>query len=68
MNGVNYVTNDKGEKTALLIDLTRLRNTENAKMDLTEFLEDLDDMIAAELTIGQKGRPYQDVRKDILNG
>jgi hypothetical protein len=25
-------------------------------------------MIAAELTIGQKGRPYQDVRKDILNG
>ncbi len=36
--------------------------------DLIEFLEDLDDVIAAELSKGQKGRPYEDVRKEILKG
>ncbi len=32
MTGVNYVTNDKGEKTALLIDLAQLRNAEKKRL------------------------------------
>ena len=68
MTGINYVTNDKGEKTAILIDLSHLRQTETTENDLLEFLEDLDDTIAAELSLGQKGRPYKEVRNEILNG
>ena len=67
MTGINYVTNEKGEKTALLIDLTQLRETESTESDLIEFLEDLDDVIAAELSKGQSGRAYEEVRKEILN-
>ena len=68
MTGINYVTNDKGEKTAIQIDLAQLRNTETSGIDLNEFLEELDDIIAVELSKGQPGRPYDDVRKEILNG
>jgi hypothetical protein len=68
MTGVNYVTNDKGEHTALLIDLTQLRGIENTESDINEFLEDLDDIIAVELSKGDTGRPYEEVRKEILNG
>ena len=68
MTGINYVTNDKGEKTALLIDLTQLRDSDATENDLLTFLEDLDDTIAAELSKGQTGRPYEDVRNEILNG
>lgn len=68
MTGINYVTNDKGEKTALLIDLEQLKDKTTPETDITELLEDLDDMIAAELSKGQKGRPYDEVRRDILNG
>ena len=68
MTGVNFVTNDQGEKTALLIDLLQLKNAENTETgDLGTFLDDLDDIIAAELSKGEKGRPYEDVRKEILN-
>ena len=34
MIGINYVTNDKGEKTALLIDLAQLRKTDKTENDL----------------------------------
>jgi len=66
MTGVNYVTNDKGEHTALLIDLIQLRKTENTQSEINEFLEDLD-VIAVELSKGYAGRPYDEVRKEILN-
>jgi|GEM_PF-4576400 len=65
MKGVNYVTNDQGEKTALIIDLEIIK-TQKSGIGLEEFLEDLDDMIAAEVSKGEQGRPYSDVRKEIL--
>ncbi len=68
MAGVNYVTNEKGVHTALLIDLMQLRGTENTQSDINEFLEYLDDIIAVELSKGDTGRPYDEVRKEILNG
>jgi len=68
MTSVNYVTNDQGEKTALLIDLAQLRKTGTSESTLSEFLDDLDDIIVSELSKGQNGRPYEDVRKEILNG
>jgi hypothetical protein len=67
MIGLNYVTNDKGEKTGLLIDLLQLKNIKSTENGLREFLEDLDDIIAVEVSKGDKGRPYDEVRKEILN-
>jgi len=68
MTGINYLTNEKGEKTALLIDLVELKNNTTSETDINELLEDLDDMIAAELSKAQTGRSYEDVRRDILKG
>ena len=67
MKGVNYVTNDEGVKTALLIDLVQLKEAEKSGIDLADLLEDLEDMITIELSKGIKGRPYEDVRKEILD-
>lgn len=67
MKGVNYVTNDEGVKTALLIDLSQLKEAENSGADLADLLEDLEDKITIELSKGAQGRPYEDVRKEILN-
>lgn len=68
MTGINYITNDKSEKTALLIDLVELKDAQMHGADITQILEDLDDMIAAELSKNQVGRPYEDVRNEILKG
>ena len=57
MTGINYVTNDKGEKAALLLDLVQLREAEKGGTDIIGFPEDLADIIAAELSIGQAGSP-----------
>jgi len=64
MTGISYVTNDKDEKTIILIDLVQLRKTD--ENELVEFLEDLDDTIFVELSKGQTGRSYKEVRKEIL--
>ena len=66
MIGVNYVTNDKGENTALLIDLAQLRQADTARSHLPEFPEDLDDVIVAGLSKGQQVRLYEYLRNEIL--
>ncbi len=68
MKGINYVTDDKDEKTALFIDLAELRDIKTPQTDITALLEGLDGMIAAELSKGQKGRSYDEVCRDILDG
>ena len=63
---MSYVANDKDEKTIILIDLVQLRKAD--ENELVEFLEDLDDTIFVELSKGQTGRSYKEVRKEILKG
>ncbi|MES2702707.1 MAG: hypothetical protein V4649_08720 [Bacteroidota bacterium] len=58
MTGINYVMNDKGEKTALLIDLAQLRIQGNNENDVMEFMEDLEDILAIELA--NKENKYSD--------
>jgi len=50
MTGINFVTNDKGERTALLIDLAQLKNEGKTESDVMEFMEDLEDILAVELS------------------
>ena len=50
MTGINFVTNDKGERTGLLIDLDQLKTDGRSESDVMEFMEDLEDILAIELT------------------
>ena len=50
MTGINFVMNDKGEKTALLIDFAQLKQEGKTERDVMEFVEDLEDILAVELS------------------
>ena len=50
MTGLNFVTNDKGERTALLIDFARLKQEGKTENDVMEFMEDHEDILAVELS------------------
>ncbi len=50
MTGINFVMNDKGEKTGLLIDIARLKQEGKTENDVMEFIEDLEDILAVELS------------------
>lgn len=67
MTGINYVTNDKGEKTALLIDLNELKRSGKAGGDVSEFLDDLEDILAIELSKDEEYTDWEDVKQDLRN-
>ena len=50
MTGINFAMNDKGEKTALLIDLAQLKHDGKSETDVMDFMEDLEDLLAIELS------------------
>jgi len=50
MTGMNFVMNDKGEKTALLIDFAQLKQEGKTESEVMEFMEDLEDILAVELS------------------
>lgn len=64
MTGVNFVMNDKGEKTALLIDLAQLKYEGRTESDIMEFMEDLEDVLAIELSGNEKDySDWEDAKK-----
>jgi hypothetical protein len=56
MEGIQFVTNDKGEKVAVLIDLARHG----------EIWEDIYDQLLAEERANDKRVPYESVRKRLV--
>lgn len=66
MTGLNYITNDEGVRTALFIDLERLRKAKISDTKYRQFLEDLEDMIAVELSRNEKSRPYDEFISEVL--
>jgi hypothetical protein len=58
MTGINFVTNDKGERTGLFIDFSQLRQKNNSDDDVMDFMEDLEDLLAIELA--KKENDYSD--------
>ncbi|MCX6212880.1 hypothetical protein [Spirosoma sp.] len=56
--GISYVTNSKGEKTALQLDLT------NAAVQ--EIVEDLIDTLDAVERRNEPTRPFEEVKNEIL--
>ncbi len=56
MEGIQFVTNDKGEKVAVLIDLARHG----------EIWEDIYDQLLAEERANDKRVPYETVRRRLV--
>lgn len=56
--GISYVTNSRGEKTALQLDLTNEA--------VQEIVEDLMDTLDAVERRGEPTRPFEDLKKEIL--
>jgi hypothetical protein len=56
--GISYVTNSKGEKTALQLDLT------NAAVQ--EIVEDLIDTLDSVERINEPTRSFEEVKKEII--
>jgi hypothetical protein len=60
MENINFVTNQKGEKIALLIDLKK-------KNKITpEYLEDIEDIVAYELLRDQESVDYKSSINELL--
>lgn len=60
MKGINYVTNDKGKKMAILINLV-----DHDKV-LNEYLEDLQDLIEIEARKNEEKIPWNKAKEDLL--
>jgi hypothetical protein len=66
MTGLNFVMNDKGEKTALLIDLVQLKQEGKSEADVMEFMEDLEDILAIELSAKENDYSnWEDIKSDL---
>jgi|AntAceMinimDraft_17_1070374.scaffolds.fasta_scaffold12585_1 hypothetical protein len=60
MKGLNFVTNDKGERIALMINL---KNKSYIGKDYIEYLEELEDIIDIELRKNEESIPMEEVGK-----
>ncbi|MDR2473158.1 MAG: hypothetical protein LBD53_06275 [Tannerella sp.] len=68
MNGINMVINEKGLKTAILIDLNELRINQTEGRDIAtwlETLEDIEDIIDVELSVTDASDNWNDVREQL---
>jgi len=62
MDGVSFVTDNKGKRIALLIDLS-VRN--KTGKDYIEFMENLEDIIDIELSVNEDAEPWKEVKKEL---
>jgi len=58
MKGVNYITNDKNHKTAVVIDLKKLEN-------YNDLIEDLFDVIIAEARKDEPSIAWEEIKKKL---
>jgi hypothetical protein len=66
MESIKYITDSKGVHSGLLIDLDIVRKVFKKKKDLVELMEDIEDIVAVELSKGEKSVPYEEARKQIF--
>ena len=57
MTGINYITDNKGNKKSIIIDLSKWG----------DIIEDIFDAIEAKNRLKEKSESYHDVRKQIIS-
>ncbi len=68
MNGVNYVTNEKAEIKAVLIDLVQLKQDKTLAQEVLKHLQDLDELINnAPLQAKQNQNSWDAAKKALSN-
>ncbi|GLU56353.1 RNA methyltransferase [Dyadobacter frigoris] len=63
MEGISYLTDNAGQKKAVVIDFSLLKNKDN----LAEILEGIEDEIAVELRQNEPRLSWKDVRDTLLD-
>jgi hypothetical protein len=70
MNGINFVTNESGAKTAIMIDLNTLRQKSTSGNEVVQYLsllEDVEDIIDVELSRTAPSESWHDVKRRLKN-
>lgn len=63
MKGVSYLTDEVGQKKAVVIDLELLKHREN----LADILEDIEDAVAIETRKDEESVNWEEARKGLLS-
>jgi len=66
MDAIKYMTDAKGANTGIWIDLTVMKKSGKKKKELAELMEEIEDIVAIELSKGEKSVPYGEARKRIF--
>lgn len=66
MESIKYITDSKGKHSGLVIDLNVVRKTLRKKKDLIELMEDIEDIVAVELSKDEKSVSYEEARKRVF--
>lgn len=67
MTGINYITNEKGENTGLLIDFGKLKQSGINNIDIDDLVAELEDILAIELSKEEEFVDWVDVKQDLKN-
>jgi hypothetical protein len=70
MNGINFVTNASGAKTAIMIDFNALRQHSTSGHEVTQYLsllEDIEDIIDVELSRTEPSESWDNVKHRLKN-
>jgi hypothetical protein len=63
MKGISYLTDEVGQKKAVVIDLDLLKHREN----LADILEDIEDAVAIETRKNEESVDWEEARKNLLS-
>ena len=66
MKAIRYITDSKGLHSGLVIDFDIAKKTMKKSKDLIALMEDIEDIVAVELSKSEKTRTYQEARKEIF--
>jgi hypothetical protein len=66
MDTIRYVTDSKGSNSGLLIDFSSAKKTIKSKAGLIALFEDIEDILAVELTKKEKSISYEKARKQLF--
>lgn len=65
MEAISYLSNQVGKNKGLLIDFEALQNKRNSGESFEDILEEIEDILALELSKFEESRPYEEVLFDI---
>jgi len=66
MEAIRYITNKKGLHSGLVIDFDIAKKMMKKSTDLIALMEDIEDIVAVELSKNEKTLTYKEARKAIF--